>query len=142
VSNFRRGGRGGIVEETGVAPVVNQVEVHPFFTNEDVRAANERHGVRTEGWAPIAKGKVNDDDTIRSIADQVGKTPAQVALRWAIQRGDIVFPKSTRTERMRENFDLFDFELTDDQLHQISALDQGEAGRTGPNPDTMDWIPD
>jgi 2,5-diketo-D-gluconate reductase A len=121
--------------------VINQIEVHPFFTNEAARAANQRHDVRTEGWAPIAKGKVNEDDTIRSIAEQVGKTPAQVALRWAIQRGDIVFPKSTRTERMQENFDLFDFELTDAQISEISGLDRGEEGRTGPNPDTMDWIP-
>jgi 2,5-diketo-D-gluconate reductase A len=141
VSNFQPDHLDRIVEETGVAPVINQIEVHPFFTNEAARAANERHDVRTEGWAPIAKGKVNEDDTIRSIAEQVGKTPAQVALRWAIQRGDIVFPKSTRTERMRENFDLFDFELTEAQIDEISALDRGEEGRTGPNPDAMDWIP-
>jgi 2,5-diketo-D-gluconate reductase A len=141
VSNFQPDHLDRIVEETGVAPVINQVEVHPFFTNEKVREANQRHDVRTEGWAPIAKGKVNEDDTIKAIAEQVGKTPAQVALRWAIQRGDIVFPKSTRTERMQENFDLFDFELTDDQVQQISGLDRGEEGRTGPNPDQMDWIP-
>jgi 2,5-diketo-D-gluconate reductase A len=141
VSNFQPDHLDRIVEETGVAPVINQIEVHPFFTNEAARAANERHDVRTEGWAPIAKGKVNDDDTIQAIAEQVGKTPAQVALRWAIQRGDIVFPKSTRTERMKENFDLFDFELTDDQVTEISGLDRGEDGRTGPNPDAMDWIP-
>jgi 2,5-diketo-D-gluconate reductase A len=141
VSNFQPDHLDRIVEETGVVPVINQIEVHPFFTNEAARAANERHDVRTEGWAPIAKGKVNEDDTIRSIAEQVGKTPAQVALRWAIQRGDIVFPKSTRTERMQENFDLFDFELTDAQISEISGLDRGEEGRTGPNPDTMDWIP-
>ena len=142
VSNFQPAHLDRIVEETGVAPVINQVEVHPFFGNEDVREANARHGVRTEGWAPIARGKVNDDDTIRSIADAVGRTPAQVALRWAIQRGDIVFPKSVNRKRMEENFDLFDFELTDDQVKQISALDRGEDGRTGPNPDTFDMIPD
>ena len=141
VSNFQPDHLDRIVEETGVAPVINQIEVHPFFTNEAARAANQRHDVRTEGWAPIAKGKVNDDETIKAIAEQVGKTPAQVALRWAIQRGDIVFPKSTHTERMQENFDLFDFELTDAQISEISGLDRGEEGRTGPNPDTMDWIP-
>jgi 2,5-diketo-D-gluconate reductase A len=141
VSNFQPDHLDRIVEETGVAPVINQIEVHPFFTNEAARAANQRHDVRTEGWAPIAKGKVNEDDTIRSIAEQVGRTPAQVALRWAIQRGDIVFPKSTHTERMRENFDLFDFELSDEQVKEISGLDRGEEGRTGPNPDAMDWIP-
>ena len=141
VSNFQPDHLDRIVEETGVAPVINQIEVHPFFTNEAARAANQRHDVRTEGWAPIAKGKVNEDATIRSIAEQVGKTPAQVALRWALQRGDIVFPKSTRTERMQENFDLFDFELTEAQVKEISGLDRGEEGRTGPNPDVMDWIP-
>ncbi len=141
VSNFQPDHLDRIVEETGVAPVINQIEVHPFFGNEEARAANQRHDVRTEGWAPIAKGKVNEDDTIKAIAEQVGRTPAQVALRWAIQRGDIVFPKSTRTERMQENFDLFDFELSDEQIDTISGLDRGEEGRTGPNPDQMDWIP-
>ena len=142
VSNFQPAHLDRIVAETGVAPVINQVEVHPFFGNEDVREANARHGIRTEGWAPIARGKVNDDDTIKAIAGEVGKTPAQVALRWAIQRGDIVFPKSVNRKRMEENFDLFDFELSDDQVKQISALDRGEDGRTGPNPDTFDMIPD
>jgi 2,5-diketo-D-gluconate reductase A len=142
VSNFQPAHLDRIVEETGVAPVINQVEVHPFFANEDVREANARHGVKTEGWAPIAKGKVNDDATIKAIAEQVGRTPAQVALRWAIQRGDIVFPKSVKRERMEENFDLFDFELTDDQVKEISSLDRGEDGRTGPHPDTFDMIPD
>ena len=142
VSNFQPAHLDRIVAETGVAPVINQVEVHPFFGNEDVREANARHGARTEGWAPIARGKVNDDDTIKAIAGEVGKTPAQVALRWAIQRGDIVFPKSVNRKRMEENFDLFDFELSDDQVKQISALDRGEDGRTGPDPDTFDMIPD
>ena len=90
-------------------PAVNQIEVHPFFGNEAARAADAQHGIATEAWAPIARGKVNDDPTIKEIADRVGRTPAQVALRWHIQRGDIVFPKSTRAERMRENFAIFDF---------------------------------
>ena len=94
-----------------MVPVVNQVEVHPFYTNEDVRAANRRHGVLTEAWSPIAKGKVVDDDTIGEIASLVGRTPAQVTLRWHVQRGDIVFPKSMNPDRMRQNFEIFDFEL-------------------------------
>ena len=141
VSNFQVDHLDRIVEETGVAPVINQIEVHPFFGNEAVRAANAKHDVRTEGWAPIARGKVNDDDTIKAIAEETGKTPAQVALRWAIQRGDIVFPKSVTPARMQENFEIFDFELSKEQMSLIDGLDKGEDGRQGPNPDTFDWIP-
>jgi 2,5-diketo-D-gluconate reductase A len=141
VSNFQPAHLDRIVDETGVVPVVNQVEVHPFLTNEDVRAANEKHGVATEAWSPIAQGAVLDDPTIGEVAAAVGRTPAQVTLRWHLQRGDIVFPKSMSPERMRENFALFDFELSPEQVDAISALDRGEDGRTGPNPDTFDWIP-
>ena len=111
VSNFQPAHLDRIVEETGVVPVVNQVEVHPFFTNEDVRAADEKHGVLTEAWSPIAKGKVIDDDDHRRDRLAVGRTPAQVTLRWHVQRGDIVFPKSMNADRMRQNFEIFDFEL-------------------------------
>jgi 2,5-diketo-D-gluconate reductase A len=141
VSNFQPAHLDRIVEETGVVPVVNQVEVHPFFANEEVRAANKRHGVLTEAWSPIAKGTVVDDDTIGEIASLVGRTPAQVALRWHVQRGDIVFPKSMNPERMRQNFEIFDFELEPNHMSALDELDQGEAGRMGPNPDTFDWIP-
>lgn len=140
VSNFEPDHLQRIVDETGVVPAVNQIEVHPFLTNEAARAANAAHGVATEAWSPIARGQVNDDPTIRGIAERLGRTPSQVALRWAIQRGDIVFPKSMRRERMEENFAIFDFELADDDLATISSLDRGEAGRTGPNPNTMDWL--
>jgi 2,5-diketo-D-gluconate reductase A len=142
VSNFEPDHLDRIVEATGVVPAVNQIEVHPFFGNEAARAADARHGIATEAWAPIAKGKVNDDATIGAIASRLDRTPAQVALRWHLQRGDIVFPKSTHRERMAENFAIFDFELTDDDLTTISGLDRGEAGRTGPNPATFDLIPD
>ena len=141
VSNFEPDHLRRIIDETGVVPAVNQIEVHPFLTNEAARAADASYGVATEAWAPIARGQVNDDATIVGIAERLGRTPAQVALRWAIQRGDIVFPKSTHRERMAENFAIFDFELGDDDLAAISALDRGEDGRTGPHPDTMDWIP-
>ncbi len=127
--------------ETGVVPAVNQIEVHPYFTNEAARAAGARHGVATEAWSPIAKGAVTKDATIVAIAERLGRTPAQVTLRWHLQRGDIVFPKSMRRQRMAENFDLFGFELGADDVAALSALDQGESGRTGPNPDTFDWIP-
>jgi 2,5-diketo-D-gluconate reductase A len=120
---------------------VNQIEAHPFFHNDDVRAYGAEHGIATEAWAPIAKGKVGDDETIRAVADEVGRTPAQVALRWHIQRGDIVFPKSVTPARIVENFALFDFELDDDQMARVGSLDRGEDGRTGPNPDVFDYVP-
>jgi 2,5-diketo-D-gluconate reductase A len=142
VSNFEPAHLDRIVSETGVVPVLNQVEVHPFFGNEDVRAACARHDIAVEAWAPIAQGKVVDDDTITGIADRLGRTPAQVALRWHIQRGDIVFPKTVTPERMRENFDIFDFELSDDDMATITALDRGEEGRGGPHPDKFDMVPD
>jgi 2,5-diketo-D-gluconate reductase A len=141
VSNFQPAHLDRIVEETGVVPVVNQVEVHPFFTNEEVRAANRRHGVLTEAWSPIAKGTVVDDATIGEVASLLGRTPAQVALRWHVQRGDVVFPKSMNPERMRQNLEIFDFELEPAHMSALDGLDRGEAGRTGPNPDTFDWIP-
>jgi 2,5-diketo-D-gluconate reductase A len=141
VSNFEPHHLDRIVSETGVVPVLNQVEVHPFFGNEDVRAACARHDVAVEAWAPIARGKVAEDATITDIADRLGRTPAQVALRWHVQRGDIVFPKTVTPERMHENFDIFDFELSDDDMSAITALDRGEEGRGGPHPDTFDMIP-
>jgi 2,5-diketo-D-gluconate reductase A len=141
VSNFQPDHLDTIVAKSGVVPVVNQVEVHPFFANQDVRAANTRHGVLTEAWSPIAQGKVNDDDSLVRLAHSLGRSPAQVALRWHIQRGDIVFPKSMHLERMQQNFDLFDWSLSDADMAAVDALDLGEAGRMGPNPDVFDWIP-
>jgi 2,5-diketo-D-gluconate reductase A len=140
VSNFEPDHLTLVIEETGVTPAVNQIEVHPFLTNEAARAANASYGVATEAWSPIARGQVDDDPTIRGIAERLDRSPAQVALRWAIQRGDIVFPKSTRRERMEENLALFDFELSDDDMTAVGSLDRGEDGRTGPNPNTMDWL--
>ena len=124
-----------------MVPAVNQIEVHPYFTNEDARAASIRHGVEVEAWSPIAQGEVLDDEVIGKIAATHGKTPSQVTLRWHIERGDIVFPKSMKAERMRENFEIFDFTLTQDEVAAISALDRGEDGRRGPNPDTFDYVP-
>jgi 2,5-diketo-D-gluconate reductase A len=141
VSNFQPAHLARIVEASGEAPVVNQVECHPWFGNEEVRAADREHGILTEAWAPIARGRVNDEPVITTIAERLGRTPAQVTLRWHVQRGDIVFPKTVNVERMRENFALFDFELTDEDVAAISGLDLGEAGRNGPDPDTFDWIP-
>jgi 2,5-diketo-D-gluconate reductase A len=142
VSNFEPEHLDRIIDETGEVPVVNQIEVNPYFTNEAARAADARHGIATEAWSPIARGRIDGDDTIAGIAERVGRTPAQVTLRWHVQRGDIVFPKSMHRERMEENFALFDFGLSDEDMAAIAALDRGESGRTGPNPNTFDRIPD
>jgi len=140
VSNFEPSHLDRIIDETGIVPAVNQIEVNPYFTNEAARAADARHGIATEAWSPIARGGIAGDETIGAIAERLGRTPAQVTLRWHLQRGDIIFPKSMHRERMEENFALFDFELTDRDLAAISALDRGESGRTGPNPNTFDMI--
>jgi 2,5-diketo-D-gluconate reductase A len=142
VSNFQPAHLDRLAAETGTVPSVNQVEAHPYFTNDEVRAYGADHGIVTEAWSPIAQGAVLDDATIVAIAERLGRTPAQVTLRWHLQRGDVVFPKSSSQERMAENFALFDFDLDDADLRAISALDQGETGRTGPNPDRFDYVPD
>jgi len=141
VSNFQAEHLERLAAETETVPSVNQIEVHPYFANDAVRAYGREHGIVTEAWSPIAQGGVLEDSTITRIADKVGKTPAQVVLRWHVQRGDIVFPKSVTPSRMQENFELFDFELESADMDDITALDQGEDGRTGPNPDTMDKVP-
>jgi 2,5-diketo-D-gluconate reductase A len=141
VSNFQIAHLERLAAETETVPSVNQIEVHPYFTNEQVRAYGRNHGIVTEAWSPIAQGKVLGDPVINRIADARGKSPAQVVLRWHIQRGDIVFPKSVTPERIRENFELFDFDLDDADMDAISALDKGESGRRGPNPDKFDYIP-
>ena len=141
VSNFQISHLEMLAAETETVPAVNQIEVHPYFANDAVRGYGREHGIATEAWAPIAKGGVLDDPTITQIADKVSKTPAQVVLRWHIQRGDIVFPKSVTPSRMKENFEIFDFELEPADMSEISALDRGEDGRTGPNPDTFAYVP-
>jgi 2,5-diketo-D-gluconate reductase A len=139
VSNFQPHHLRDLFASADVRPAVNQIEVHPYLTQDDVRAFDADHEIVTEAWAPIAKGKVADDPVIRRIAEQVGRTPAQVTLRWHIQRGDVVFPKSVTRSRVEENFAIFDFELDESQMTAISALDRGE--RTGPTPDEYNWIP-
>jgi 2,5-diketo-D-gluconate reductase A len=141
VSNFQPAHLDRLAKESGTVPAVNQVEVHPYFANEEVRAYGREHGIATEAWSPIAQGKVLDDPAIERIADAVGTSPAQVVLRWHVQRGDIVFPKSVSPDRMTSNFELFDFELDSSAMDAISSLDQGESGRTGPNPDKFDYVP-
>ncbi len=141
VSNFQVDHLERLAAECDVVPAVNQVELHPYFHNADVDAYGRAHGIPTEAWAPIAQGKVMNEPALIEIGERIGKSPAQVALRWHIQRGNIVFPKSTTPARIKENFVLFDFELAPDDVAKIDALDQGEAGRDGPNPSTFDYIP-
>ncbi len=141
VSNFQVDHLARLAAETAVVPAVNQIEVHPYFGNEQVRAADAAAGILTEAWSPIAQGAVLDDPVITAIAARLGRTPSQVTLRWHVERGDIVFPKTLSADRMRENAGIFDFELTAEDAAAITALDRGEAGRRGPNPSTFDWIP-
>lgn len=141
VSNFTPHQLRRLARETEITPAVNQIEVHPYFTNDETRAYGVDHQIATEAWSPIAQGRVLDDPTISEIAERVGKSTAQVTLRWHVERGDIVFPKSVTTERMQANFEIFDFELADSDVAAITALDKGEAGRTGPNPETFDYVP-
>ena len=142
MSNFQVPHLQRLAQQTETTPAVNQIEVHPYFTNDTVRAYGAEHSIATEAWSPIAQGNVLGDPVVQRIAKAAGKTPAQVVLRWHIQRGDTVFPKSVTPQRVRENFALFDFELTDTDIDALTALDKGEAGRTGPNPDQFDYIPD
>ncbi|WFE42580.1 aldo/keto reductase [Micromonospora sp. WMMD998] len=141
VSNFQVSHLERLAAEADVVPAVNQIEAHPYFGNEEVRAYDLSHTILTEAWSPIAQGKVLDDPTVVDVAEQAGRTPAQVVLRWHVQRGDIVFPKSTTPKRIEENVGIFDFTLDDAAMERLTALDKGEAGRQGPNPDTFDYVP-
>ena len=140
VSNFQPHHLRRIHGETSVTPAVNQIECHPYLANDEVRAFNAEHGIATEAWSPIAQGNVLKDPVLERIAETHGKSTAQVTLRWHIQRGDIIFPKSVTRSRVEANFDIFDFELADADMTDITALDRGE--RTGPDPDTFNMIPD
>jgi 2,5-diketo-D-gluconate reductase A len=141
VSNFGIHHLAELARETETTPAVNQIEVHPYFTNDAVRAYGIEHNIATQAWSPIARGAVLGDPVVIRIAKSLGVHPAQVVLRWHIQRGDIVFPKSVNPQRVRENFEIFDFDLNDEEIEALTALDKGEAGRRGPNPDTFAYIP-
>ena len=141
VSNFQPDHLDRIIRETGTRPAVNQIEVHPYFRNDAARHASQRHGIAVEAWSPLGQGAVLKDEVIERIAAGHGKTTAQVTLRWHVQHGHIIFPKSARPERMTENIRIFDFALADEDMAAIDALDRGEDGRIGPNPDQFDWVP-
>jgi len=135
VSNFQPSHLHRIIDETGVIPSVNQIELHPRLQQRELRALHAELGIATEAYSPLAQGGVLDDETIVAIAASHDREPAQVVLRWHLQIGNIVIPKSVTPERIRENFDVFDFELSDDEIAAIDALDAGE--RTGGDPDTF-----
>jgi 2,5-diketo-D-gluconate reductase A len=139
VSNFQPHHLRNVLGSSEITPAVNQIEVSPFLTQDEVRAFDADHEIVTEAWSPIARGKVSDDPVIRGIGEELGRSPAQVTLRWHIQRGDVVFPKSVNRSRIEENFALFDFELDASDMVAITALDRGE--RTGPDPDEFSHIP-
>ncbi len=142
VSNFQTHHLDEIEEQCDVTPAVNQIELHPYFRNPTVDEYGRELTIATEAWSPIGQGEVLDDETIGAIAAEHDRTPAQVTLRWHIQRGNIVFPKSSTPERIEENFAIFDFELSDDQMRAIDELDRGEDGRRGPHPDRFAMVPD
>jgi len=139
VSNFKQHHLNRLLAETTVIPAVNQIEIHPYLAQDDMRAYDTEHEIATEAWSPIAQGLVLTDPVVERIARRVERSAAQVVLRWHLQRGDIVFPKSVTSSRIRENFALFDFELSDADVSDISALDKGQ--RTGPDPDVFNYIP-
>ncbi|MFL5843091.1 MAG: aldo/keto reductase [Solirubrobacteraceae bacterium] len=136
VSNFHPQHLERIVGATGVTPAVNQVELQPYLQQSELRAEHERRGIVTESWSPLAQGAVLDDPVITAIADEHGKTPGQVVLRWHLQLGCVVIPKSVTPSRIAENFDLFGFELTSDEMDRLAGLDRGE--RVGPDPEVFD----
>lgn len=137
VSNFQPAHLERLIDETRVIPTVNQVELHPRFQQTGLRHEHTELGIVTEAWSPLAQGQVLDDPTIVQIAHSHGKTPGQVVIRWHLQLGNVVIPKSVTPERIIENFDVFDFALTEEEMASIVALDAGE--RIGPDPDTMIW---
>jgi 2,5-diketo-D-gluconate reductase A len=139
VSNFQAHHLRRLHTESEITPAVNQVEMHPYLTQDELRAFCAEHQIAVEGWAPLARGgQLLADPEIATIAERAAKTPAQVVLRWHIERGDIIFPKSVTPSRIRENFDIFDFELSSEEVATISALNRNE--RTGPDPDTFDMV--
>jgi 2,5-diketo-D-gluconate reductase A len=139
VSNFKQHHLNRLFAETEIRPAANQIEIHPYLAQDDLRAFDAEHQIVTEAWSPIAQGKVLDDPAIVAIAENLGRTPAQVVLRWHLQRGDVVFPKSVNRSRMEENFALFDFELSEGDMATLTGLDRAE--RTGPDPDSFNYIP-
>ena len=137
VSNFAPEHLNTLIDATGIVPVVNQIELHPLLTQVELREVHKQLGIATEAWSPLGRGLLLDHPTITRIADANDKTPAQVIIRWHLQIGNIVIPKSVNPERIASNFDVFDFELSEDDVTSISSLDNGT--RLGPDPRTFNF---
>lgn len=135
VSNFRVEDLERLEAETETRPTVNQIELHPRLQQGELRAWHADHGIVTEAWSPLAQGELLDDETVVAIAERHGRTPAQAILRWHLQLGNVVFPKSVTPQRIRENIELFDFELSEAEMAEFERLDRGE--RIGPDPGTF-----
>ncbi|GAA2202787.1 aldo/keto reductase [Streptomyces bangladeshensis] len=135
VSNFQVDHLRRLMESTGVTPVVNQVELHPGLQQNELRSFHKQHGIATEAWSPLAQGAVLGDRAVVDLAATYGVSPAQIVLRWHLQIGNIVIPKSVTPERIRQNLDVFGFELTGADLRALAGLDRGL--RTGPDPDAF-----
>ncbi|MGI4895954.1 MAG: aldo/keto reductase [Janthinobacterium lividum] len=136
VSNFQKTHLRKLLDETDIVPSVNQIEVHPYLVQDDLRSFNAEHGIVTEAWSPLAKGgELLSDPVVTDIAAETGREPAQVVIRWHLQLGNIVIPKSVTPSRIASNLDVFGFTLSDEQLARISGLNRDE--RTGPDPDTF-----
>ncbi|HEY9413198.1 MAG TPA: aldo/keto reductase [Pseudonocardia sp.] len=135
VSNFQPAHLERLAAETQTVPSVNQIELHPRLTQQELRRYHDEHGIATEAWSPIGQGESLSEEAVVALAGKYGRTPAQVVLRWHIQAGNIVFPKSSNPGRIAENIDIFDFELADDDIATIESLNAG--ARRGPNPDTF-----
>ncbi|MEZ0164772.1 aldo/keto reductase [Kineococcus sp. LSe6-4] len=136
VSNFQKTHLRKLLDETGTVPTVNQVEVHPYLVQEDLRSFNAEHGIATEAWSPLAQRlSLVEDPVVTGIAEETGRTPAQVVLRWHLQQGNIVIPKSVTPERIVSNFDVTGFELSGEQVEALTGLNRDE--RTGPDPDVF-----
>jgi 2,5-diketo-D-gluconate reductase A len=135
VSNFQPAHLERLLESASVVPAVNQIELHPGLQQRELRAFHARHGIATEAWSPLAQGAVLADGAVTAVAAKHGRTPAQVVLRWHLQTGNVVIPKSVTEARIRENLDVFGFELSAADIDALTALDRGM--RTGPDPDTL-----
>ncbi|UGU34812.1 aldo/keto reductase [Mycolicibacterium smegmatis] len=137
VSNFEPEHLTTLIEETGIVPAVNQIELHPLLPQQELRYVHAKLGIATEAWSPLGQGSLLADPVITGIAEQHGKTPAQVLIRWHIQLGNIVIPKSVNPERIASNFDVFDFELSGQDITSIASLETGK--RLGPDPRTFNF---
>ncbi|MBL1287606.1 aldo/keto reductase [Streptomyces sp. NPDC057067] len=135
VSNFQPAHLRRLMEESSLVPAVNQIELHPGLQQSELRAVHAEYGIATEAWSPLAQGALLNEEAIVAVAERHGKTPAQAVLRWHLQLGNVVIPKSVTPARIRQNIDVFDFELSAADMDAIAGLDRGM--RTGPDPDTL-----